>query len=507
MARLLADRGAAVFNADELVRELYRPGKRAPSRAEPLRTRRAGRVGQRRPRPRRRDRLPRHGPAPGARGPPAPARARGAGAAIRSGRLGGGEGGGLRGDPPFRSGNRGQIRWVLLVVAPAEERIRRWIERGGTMDDARRRIAAQMFPQRPRGAPTTSSSTTDQQKHCAGKVGNVGRAGSPLREPEATISRRLFSCRPESSKTPSPPLFPFATETRSCSSERSRDFCLFGSRPGRRRWAMAGPFFPGSSVYGAAFDARTGARPLGLLEHALGRGAFVERRFRQDLEASRSAPGALPRDTGAALKHVWQIAPARPRSPTCFTAGVEPAALFESRDGGQNVVAQPAASGVIPIVRDWHAGRRRACAPTHRSWSIASARAHHRGRSRPPASQRRRRTVVANGAQGACAPSSCPTSTRSSASASTRSCGTRRVRTGIYLQNHWGLYRIRRRGGVVEGRGQRRAVRLRLRHGDPSPRSRHRVHRAARVGRVPLHARRPPARSTARATPASRGSR
>jgi len=36
---------------------------------------------------------------------------------------------------------------LLLVVAPAEERVRRWTERGGDPDDARLRMAAQISPQ------------------------------------------------------------------------------------------------------------------------------------------------------------------------------------------------------------------------------------------------------------------------------------------------------------------------------------------------------------------------
>ena len=39
---------------------------------------------------------------------------------------------------------------VLLVVAPEEERIRRWTGKGGNPDDARRRMAAQIFPEEAR---------------------------------------------------------------------------------------------------------------------------------------------------------------------------------------------------------------------------------------------------------------------------------------------------------------------------------------------------------------------
>jgi dephospho-CoA kinase len=35
---------------------------------------------------------------------------------------------------------------VLLVVAPEEERIRRWVARGGDAEGARRRVAAQIPP-------------------------------------------------------------------------------------------------------------------------------------------------------------------------------------------------------------------------------------------------------------------------------------------------------------------------------------------------------------------------
>ena len=43
---------------------------------------------------------------------------------------------------------------VLLVFAPEEERIRRWVERGGDPEDARRRIAAQLPPEEARRRAT-----------------------------------------------------------------------------------------------------------------------------------------------------------------------------------------------------------------------------------------------------------------------------------------------------------------------------------------------------------------
>jgi len=148
VARMLADRGAAVFDADELVRQLYRPGGAAVHAARDLfgdaaldesgevdRARVASIVFEN-PEARRalearihpivrEERERRFGQAAWA----------GAKVAVCEATL------------LFEAGTESEYDRVLLVVAPVEERIRRWVERGGTADDARRRIAAQMPPE------------------------------------------------------------------------------------------------------------------------------------------------------------------------------------------------------------------------------------------------------------------------------------------------------------------------------------------------------------------------
>jgi dephospho-CoA kinase len=44
----------------------------------------------------------------------------------------------------FEAGTADEYDRILVVTAPEEERVRRWISRGGTEEDARRRIAAQL---------------------------------------------------------------------------------------------------------------------------------------------------------------------------------------------------------------------------------------------------------------------------------------------------------------------------------------------------------------------------
>lgn len=148
VAHLLAERGAAVFDADDLVRELYRPGGAAVHAARDLfgdaALDESGAVDRARvaeivfhdPDKRRalearihpivrEERERRFGQAAWA----------GAKVAVCEASL------------LFEAGTEAEYDRVLLVVAPVEERIRRWVARGGTEEDARRRIAAQITPE------------------------------------------------------------------------------------------------------------------------------------------------------------------------------------------------------------------------------------------------------------------------------------------------------------------------------------------------------------------------
>jgi dephospho-CoA kinase len=145
VGRMLADRGAAVFDADELVRELYRPGGAADHAARDLfgpevvdasgavDRMRVAEVVFRDPSKRhalearihpivREERERRFGQAAWA----------GARVAVCEASL------------LFEAGTEDEYDRVLLVTAPEEERVRRWAARGGSEEDARRRIATQM---------------------------------------------------------------------------------------------------------------------------------------------------------------------------------------------------------------------------------------------------------------------------------------------------------------------------------------------------------------------------
>lgn len=145
VARMLADRGAAVFDADALVRDLYQPGGAADHAARDLfgaevldasgavDRAKVAEIVFRDPAGRhalearihpivREERERRFGQAAWA----------GARVAVCEASL------------LFEARTEDEYDRVLLVTAPEEERVRRWAARGGTEEDARRRIAAQM---------------------------------------------------------------------------------------------------------------------------------------------------------------------------------------------------------------------------------------------------------------------------------------------------------------------------------------------------------------------------
>src|SRR5262249_44508318 len=94
--------------------------------------------------------------------------------------------------------------------------------------------------------------------------------------------------------------------------------------------------FPGHAVYAMAYDDRPGRPRLWAAPASMHWGAFLRSSddFGKSWSTSETAPVRFPQSTGASLKNIWQIRPGRPEEPNVLYCGVEPSALFESRDGG-----------------------------------------------------------------------------------------------------------------------------------------------------------------------------
>lgn len=107
--------------------------------------------------------------------------------------------------------------------------------------------------------------------------------------------------------------------------------------PDRGTWALSGPWFPGEEIYAATLDCRGGRTRLLVGATSSHWGPSVYRS--DDLGASWVEPEpntlSFPGHTGAAVARVWQLQPAGDAQPDVVYAGVEPAALFRSDDGGQ----------------------------------------------------------------------------------------------------------------------------------------------------------------------------
>src|SRR5436190_9647673 len=104
----------------------------------------------------------------------------------------------------------------------------------------------------------------------------------------------------------------------------------------RKTFVQHGPQLPGDVVYSVAVDNRgDGTRLLAgaTSEHW---GSVV--RASADLGEQWTDPEVgnikFPEDTGAAVRHIWQLHPVADQ-PGVVYAGVEPASLFRSEDGGE----------------------------------------------------------------------------------------------------------------------------------------------------------------------------
>jgi len=112
---------------------------------------------------------------------------------------------------------------------------------------------------------------------------------------------------------------------------------LLRSTRQRSRWEVAGPYFHGQAIYALAYDSRAGRRRLWAATHTFW-GTFLRssddfgKTWTNPLEANIK----FPADTGTSLANIWQICPGSADEPETLYCGVEPAALFESRDGGDS---------------------------------------------------------------------------------------------------------------------------------------------------------------------------
>ena len=111
---------------------------------------------------------------------------------------------------------------------------------------------------------------------------------------------------------------------------------ILRSNAQRNRWELGGPYFHGHNVYAMAFDGRAGQHRIWASTQSYwGTMLRSSDDFGKSWTNPQQAPIRFPSDTGVSLKNIWQIAIGRPEEPNVLYCGVEPAALFETRDAGE----------------------------------------------------------------------------------------------------------------------------------------------------------------------------
>lgn len=113
---------------------------------------------------------------------------------------------------------------------------------------------------------------------------------------------------------------------------------LMRSDKRRKKWDTAGPYFHGQSIHSMAFDNRAGRRRLWAATNSPMWGTFL--RYSDNFGRVWTNPSEanirFPPESGTSLIKVWQFALGRPDEPDTLYCGVEPAALFESHNGGES---------------------------------------------------------------------------------------------------------------------------------------------------------------------------
>ncbi|HEX6973377.1 MAG TPA: sialidase family protein, partial [Vicinamibacterales bacterium] len=111
---------------------------------------------------------------------------------------------------------------------------------------------------------------------------------------------------------------------------------ILRSNAARGTWDTGGPYFPGHAVYAMAYDRRAGRRRLWAGPNSMHFGGMLRSSddFGRTWTNPEQANVKFPEGTDAALQQIWQVVPGRDGEPDTLYCGVEPAALFVSRDAG-----------------------------------------------------------------------------------------------------------------------------------------------------------------------------
>jgi hypothetical protein len=109
------------------------------------------------------------------------------------------------------------------------------------------------------------------------------------------------------------------------------------SNGARKKWDVGGPYSIGSPVYAMAFDQRQGRHRLWWSQQSFRWGTVLcsSDDYGKTITEPEAYSVKFPVESNLTLKNIWQIRLGREEEPDTLYCGVEPAALFESRNAGK----------------------------------------------------------------------------------------------------------------------------------------------------------------------------
>lgn len=122
-------------------------------------------------------------------------------------------------------------------------------------------------------------------------------------------------------------------ETRLLAGTRKGLFLI--TSPDRRSWAVNGPFLAGKEVNHAVFDSRNDRIYATSNDAWFGCQVVWSDPTGDEWTPAARSP-VFAKDSGRKVERIWHIAPGATAQPDLLYAGVAPAALFVSEDGGMN---------------------------------------------------------------------------------------------------------------------------------------------------------------------------
>lgn len=122
----------------------------------------------------------------------------------------------------------------------------------------------------------------------------------------------------------------------------AKTLLLVGTRKGlflytssdRQHWDVTGPHHPGKEINHAVYDSRTGRIFATVNDAWFGNELMYSDDLGKTWQSPRQNP-AFTAESGLKLERLWHVEPGPKSSPKVVYAGVAPAALFRSEDGGE----------------------------------------------------------------------------------------------------------------------------------------------------------------------------